>query len=179
MKCYKMKTKHKYFCAIEIGFCLHSIPISNIVANEKQSKQAPSAGWGVGKWFWCFDCFKFILRKQMLFCFRYRYGIVIMYTVYWTQIVHLLYLAVNFRIVWEEKKKTPHTHFEITWNYISETFRLWCAWSLNCYIKCVHIFLFCLAGNEIYIEKSNYSINDARRWRQFIYVAVENVNLWG
>lgn len=49
MKCYKMKTKHKYFCAIEIGFCLHSIPISNIVANEKQSKQAPSAGWGVGK----------------------------------------------------------------------------------------------------------------------------------
>lgn len=35
MKCYRMKTKHKYFCAIEIGFCLHSIPIRYVVANEK------------------------------------------------------------------------------------------------------------------------------------------------
>lgn len=127
--------------------------------------------------FWLFQIY---FKEINAFCFRYRYGIVIMYTTYWTQIVHLLYLAVNFRIVWEEKRKIkPLTHFEIKWNCISEIFRLWCAWSLNCYIKCVHIFLFCLAGNEIYIEKSNYSINDARRWRQFIYIAVENVNLWG
>lgn len=38
-------------------------------------------------------------------------------------------------------------------------------------------FLFCFSGIEIYIEKSNYNINDAQRWRQFIYAAFENVNL--
>lgn len=113
MKCYKMKTKHKYFCAIEIGFCLHSIPIKNVVANEKTKQTGSISRIGRRKMILMFWLFQIYFKEINAFCFRYRYGIVIMYTVYWTQIVHLLYLAVNFRIVWEEKKKN---HIYTFWN---------------------------------------------------------------